>query len=172
MMDATVYLALRVLHILVAALWIGAAAVLAWVVMPALRDAEPAGGRMTSSLHRRKLHAFMAASSVLTVLSGLWLYWVLTSGLSSGIVLSRAGLIFGVGGLCGLLALILGGSVIGPGFARAVALTEQSAALPEAERAGHAQRIAALQQRVTLATRIDLGLIVVALVLMASGHYA
>ena len=159
------------LHILVAALWVGAACLLAWIVMPAVRDAGVAGGPMVVSLHRRKLHVFMAASSVLTVLSGLWLYWVFTAGLERALVGSRSGIVFGVGGLLGLLALIIGASVIGPGSARVAALAGQTAALPEAERAAHAERVAKLQQRTMLASRIDLGFILVALVLMASGHY-
>lgn len=166
------YFMIRVAHILVAAFWVGAAGLLAWVVLPAIRDAEPDGGRLLAALHRRKLHVFMAASSILTVLSGLWLYWELTAGLDRTIVLSRVGLVFGIGGLCGLLALIIGASVVGPGSARVVALASAATSLPEAERVAHLQRVAGLQQRVMLAGRIALGLVLVALVLMASGHFA
>lgn len=169
-MDANAYVVLRVLHILVAALWVGAAGLLAMVVMPAIGDAGAAGGPLLASLHRRKLHVFMATSALLTVLSGIWLYWVLTTGFDPAIVWSRGGLVFGIGGLCGLLALIIGGSIIAPGFARLAELSGQAAALPEAQ-ATHAQRLAALRRRTMLASKGALALIVVALVLMAIGHY-
>jgi hypothetical protein len=170
-MDANAYVVLRVLHILVAALWVGAAGLLAVVVMPAVGDAGVAGGPFLASLHRRKLHVFMAASALLTVLSGIWLYWVLTTGFDPSIVWSRGGMVFGIGGLCGLAALIIGGAIIGPGFARLAELTEQTSAMPEDQRAAHAQRLAALRQRTMLASKCALALIVIALVLMASGHY-
>ena len=170
-MDSNGYLVLRVLHILVAALWLGAAGLLATIVMPALRDAGAAGGTFLASLHRRKLHAFMAASAVLTVLSGIWLYWVMTAGFNQVVVLSRSGLVFGIGGLCGLLAMIMGASIIGPGFVRLTALAEQTDSLPEADRGAHAQRLSAIQRRTALASKGALVLMVAALVLMASGHY-
>lgn len=170
-MDANVYLVLRVLHILVAASWVGATGLLAMVVMPAIGDAGATGGAFLASLHRRKLNVFMAASALLTVLSGIWLYWVLTTGFNPAIVLSRGGLVFAIGGLCGLLALIIGGSIIGPGFARLAALAGQTGAPPEPRHAGHPQRLAALRRRTTLASQGALALIVIALVLMALGHY-
>lgn len=170
-MTESLYLVLRVLHILVAALWLGAAGLLAAIVMPAIRDAGAVGGSFLGSLHKRKLHAFMAATAVLTVLSGIWLYWVLTSGFSPDIVWSRNGLMFSIGGLCGLVAMIIGGSMIGPGFVRLAALVEQTGSLSEAERDAHAQRLSAVQQRTALASKGALLLIVAALVLMASGHY-
>lgn len=170
-MDAYAYLVLRVLHILVAALWVGAAGLLAVVVMPAASDAGAVGGSFLASLHKRKLHVFMAASALLTVLSGIWLYWILTTGFAPAMVWSRGGLVFGIGGLCGLLALIIGGSVIGPGFARLAELAGQTDAVSEARRAAQAQRIAAIHRRTTLASKGALVLIVVALVLMGVGHY-
>jgi hypothetical protein len=170
-MDANAYVVLRVLHILVAALWVGAAGLLAMVVMPAVGEAGAAGGPFLASLHRRKLHVFMAASALLTVLSGIWLYWVLTTGFDPAIVWSRGGVAFGIGGLCGLVALIVGGGIIGPGFARLAELAERTDAMPEARRAAHLQRLEAIHRRTLLASKCALALIVIALVLMASGHY-
>jgi uncharacterized membrane protein len=57
-MDTGAYVVLRVLHILIAALWLGSAGLLAMIVMPAIRDAGTAGGTLLASLHRRRLHAF------------------------------------------------------------------------------------------------------------------
>lgn len=169
-MDPTLHLVLRVLHILVAALWLGAAGLLAMIVMPAIGDAGAAGGPFLASLHKRKLHVFMAASAVLTVLSGIWLYWKLTEGFDQTIVWSRSGLVFGIGGACGLLAMLIGGAIIGPGFMHLAALAGQAGSVSEVERATHARRMATAHQRTALASKGALLLIVIALVLMASGH--
>lgn len=165
------FLLLRSAHVLLAALWLGASFMLVAFVMPAVREVGPGGGHFMQTLQRRKLHAFMAFAATLTVLTGLWLYWRFTTGLDAEVVLSPAGIAFGVGGVCGLLAMILGGAVLGRGFARMVALGELAAAAPETERTPHMQDVAALRHRLGITGKFTLLLMIVALVLMAIGHY-
>jgi uncharacterized membrane protein len=170
-MTGSWFLVLRAAHVLLAALWLGAAFMLSVFVMPAVRDIGPGGGQLMQTLQRRKLHAFMALAAVLTVLTGLWLYWRFTAGLTEEVILSPGGLAFGIGGVCGLLAMILGGAILGRGFARIVALGEHATAGPEAERATHMHDIETLRQRLSVAGKLILLLMVLALVLMAIGHY-
>lgn len=170
-MDGSFFLSLRAVHILLAALWLGAAFLLSMFVLPAVRDAGPAGGQLVATLQKCKLHAFMAITAVLTVLTGIWLYWVFTAGLQEQVMFSPGGLAFGIGGLCGLLAMILGGAVMGRGFARMTAMGERIAMLPEAERASHMQEIAVLRGRLSIASKLILLLMIAALLLMAVGHY-
>lgn len=170
-MTASLLLVVRALHILLAALWVGAIFLMTMFVIPAVRDAGTAGGSFMVALHRRGLHVFMATSAGLTVLSGLWLYWIFTAGFNHDAMLTHGGLAFGIGGLCGLLAAIVGGSVVGRGFKRIVAMSERTAALPEGERAAHVQQITALRQRTGNAAKIVLVLVIAALLLMAVGHY-
>lgn len=170
-MNDSWFLVLRAAHVLLAALWLGAAFMLSIFVMPAVRDVGPTGGQFMQTLHRRKLDAFMAFAAILTVLTGLWLYWRFTAGLDEEVILSPGGLAFGIGGMCGLLAMILGGAILGRGFARIAALGERATAAPEAERATHMQEIETLRKRLGVAGRLILLLMVLALVLMAIGHY-
>ncbi|HET7610579.1 MAG TPA: hypothetical protein VFK29_02200 [Rhodanobacteraceae bacterium] len=170
-MNDSWFLVLRAGHVLLAALWLGAAFMLTMYVLPAVREAGPAGGHFMQTLQRRKLHAFMALAAILTVVTGIWLYWRFTSGLEADVMLSPGGLAFGIGGLCGLLAMILGGAILGRGFARIVALVERAAAGPETERAAHLQAIEVLRQRLAVSGKLILLLMVLALVLMAIGHY-
>lgn len=170
-MNGSFFLSLRALHILLAALWLGAAFLLSMFVMPAVRDVGPAGGQLMVTLEKRKLGAFMAGTALLTVLTGIWLYWVFTAGLQEQVMFSRSGLAFGIGGLCGLLAMVLGGAIMGRGFARMSAMGERMAILPEVERASHMQDMAALRERLSLVSKFILLLMIVALLLMAVGHY-
>lgn len=170
-MNGSFFLSLRALHILLAALWLGAAFLLSMFVMPAVRDVGPAGGQLMVTLEKRKLGAFMAGTALLTVLTGIWLYWVFTAGLQEQVMFSRSGLAFGIGGLCGLLAMVLGGAIMGRGFARMSAMGERMAILPEVERASHMQDMAALRERLSLTSKFILLLMIVALLLMAVGHY-
>ena len=170
-MSGPFFLSLRAAHILLAALWLGAAFLLSIFVLPAARDVGSAGGQFMATLQRRKLHAFMAGTAVLTVLSGIWLYWMFTAGLQTEIMFSGGGLAFGIGGLCGLLAMILGGAIMGRGTARMVALGERAVLLADAERAAHMQEMEALRRRLSLAGKFILLLMIAALLLMAVGHY-
>jgi uncharacterized membrane protein len=160
-MTATLFPWMRTLHILFAASWFGAAAVLTLYLLPVLRQLGAAGETTLQGLTGRGLHRFMAASSGITVLSGLWLYWTLTAGFSASAMSSTAGMVFGLGGLAGLLAAMLGGGVIGRSIQRIEALSASGA---------DPAQIAGLHQRIAMASRLALALLAFALLAMALGH--
>lgn len=165
------YSGIRVLHILFAALWIGTAAFLTLYVSPAIRALGPRGAPMMAELMRRRMGAFIAAASILTILSGLWMYWVFTNGLDSTIVVHGAGLALGIGGLCGIAAAVVGGAIIGRAAERAGKLSREASQMPEGgERAAIMQTVAGLQRRVALSSRCDLVLLVAALIAMCLAH--
>jgi len=104
---------------------------------------------------------------MLTVLSGLWMYWVFTHGFDSTIVAHGAGLALGIGGLCGIAAAVIGGAVIGRAAERAGKLSQQVAQLPDGEeREATMQSVTALQRRIATFSRLAVVLLVAALVAM------
>jgi hypothetical protein len=151
------------LHILFAALWLGAAAFLTLYLLPALRQLGPAGSATMHSLDQRGLHRFMGANGGLSVLSGLFLYWALTAGFNPQAITSPMGMVYGIGGLAGLSAAVIGGAVIGRSIKRIDALNQDPATAGSPE-------LLALQSRVATASRLALGLLLVALVAMTMGH--
>ena len=161
-MTAALYPWVRMLHILFAAAWIGAAAFLTLYLLPVARQLGSEAGATMTALTRRGFHRFMASSAGLTVLSGLWLYWILTAGFARAAMAATPGMVFGLGGLVGLVAAVVGGAVIGRGLSRIETL---KAALP-----GTQAQIEALQSRVAGASRFALVLLLIALVAMALGH--
>ena len=160
-MTASLFPWVRTLHILMAASWLGAGALLTLYLLPTLRRLGPAGQPTLRSLEGLGLSRFMAANGGLTMLSGLWLYWTLTAGLDANVVMSPMGMVFGIGGLAGTLAGIVGGAVIGRSIKRLDALGEGSSGSPEA---------VALHRRIATASRLALALLLVALVAMSLGH--
>ncbi|NUS39249.1 MAG: hypothetical protein HOQ02_09535 [Lysobacter sp.] len=156
---------IRALHILAAAAWFGAATFLTLYLMPAVRQLGPQGGPVMAALAQRRFDRFMAASAMLTVLSGGWMYWALTGGLQPAAIASRDGLVYGVGGLCGLLAAVIGGVVVGRS-------SKQLAALVVAGGAPDPARIARLQARIRTGSRLALMLMLVALLAMTLAHAA
>lgn len=165
------YAGVRMLHILFAAFWVGSAVFLTLYVTPAIRATGPQGAPVMAELMRRRMGGFIAAAAMLTVLSGLWMYWIFTNGLDGAIVAHGAGLALGIGGLCGIAAAVIGGAVIGRAAERAGALSQQMAQMPEGEqRAATLQTVAALQRRVATFSRLAVVLLIAALVAMTLAH--
>lgn len=165
------YAGVRMLHILFAAFWVGSAVFLTLYVTPAIRATGPQGAPVMAELLRRRMGGFIAAAAMLTVLSGLWMYWIFTNGFDGAIVAHGAGLALGIGGLCGIAAAVIGGAVIGRAAERAGALSQQMAQMPEGEqRAATLQTVAALQRRVATFSRVAVVLLIAALVAMTLAH--
>ncbi|MFL6592234.1 MAG: hypothetical protein ACJ8GK_05935 [Luteimonas sp.] len=158
---ASIFAEVRALHILVAAAWFGAAAFLTLYLMPALGQLGPQGAPVLRALDGRRFHRFMAANAGLTLLSGGWLYWVLTAGFSPQVVASRSGVVFGIGGLAGVLAAVIGASLVGGSAKRLAGLSSPA---PET--------VAILQRRIRTGSRLALTLMLLALLAMTLGHAA
>ena len=156
---------IRALHILVAAAWFGAAAFLTLYLMPAIGQLGPQGAPVMVALARRRFHVFMAGTALLTVGTGLWMYWAMTGGFAPAAMASHYGRVYGVGGLAGLLAAVIGGAVVGRS-------SKQLAAMAEAGGTPDPVRVAALRTRARVGSRIALGLLLVALLAMTLGHAA
>ena len=75
-MSPGLLLIVRALHIVVGALWAGGIVVVAGFVIPSIMAAGPAGGAVMKEIVQvRKLPPFMMALGVLTLLSGVGLFW-------------------------------------------------------------------------------------------------
>ena len=109
----SLFLTIRVLHILLAATWFGAAVAMMFFVIPAIKDAKAAGGAVMAAVQRRKYPVIMQAIAGLTVLTGFYLYYRFTQGFDKELSASMGGRVFGTGGIAGILALVIGASLVG-----------------------------------------------------------
>jgi uncharacterized membrane protein len=165
-------LVVHVIHIVCAALWVGAAAVSAIVLMPALRELGAEGGKFAAAIERRKFGMLVGIIAFVTVVTGFWLYYLYTGGFSPEVSRSHAGMAYGTGGLFGLIALIIGGGVLSRSLAKAHAIAAQAANLPAgADRAPLLAEAARLRHRAETAGRIVAVLVVIAATLMAAALY-
>jgi hypothetical protein len=114
---------------------------------------------------------FMAALGGTTVLTGIYLFWRFTGGFDPVISAGRAGMAFSVGALAGVIALILGGSVIGRSAKKVAALSERAASTPESQRGALMAEMGSLRARMAATGRIVLVLLLFAMSAMALGHY-
>lgn len=153
------------------ALWFGAIAVMALFVMPSIAQTGPAGGQVMNTMLRRGFGGFMSAVGGITVLAGLALYWRFTASFDMTIVHTNAGLAFGIGGAIGIVALIIGGSIVGRGSDTIMRLGGQLTSMPDGpEKLAVMQRLASLRQRVANASRLVLALVAITVILMTLGH--
>jgi uncharacterized membrane protein len=155
--------ALRVVHILGASFWVGAALLNVGFLVPAVRAAGPAGAQvMRHIVQVRRLPVFVNAAAVLTVLTGTWLYWWRSGGFMGAWLTSPSGIAFGVGGVLALVAAVNGYFVIGRTVARLGVLMATGEMTPEAGR---------LQARLAAASLVGVALVVVSALLMALARY-
>ena len=167
----TVYL-LRLLHVVIGAIWVGAVVFIAAFLVPSIRAAGPAGGAVMQQLMQaRRLPLWMMAAALLTVLSGLGLYGHNSAGFRSEWLASGPGRVYGLGAVCALLAVGVGVAVNSPAGRR---LAELASRVQAAGRPPSPDELAAIQR---LQARLAAGatgtavLLVLAAVAMAVARY-
>ncbi len=163
---STFDLIVRVVHVVSASIWIGAAFFAGWFLMPAIRDTGPDGGKVMMAVQKRGWVAAVPIIATLTVLTGFWLYrpYMGAEG--------NAAKILGFGGVVALVAYVCGAGVVSPSMAKANKLAPQAAAMPDgpARTAAMAQ-IAALRQRALTFARIVSILVILSATLMTIAAY-
>jgi hypothetical protein len=166
------FLTMRVLHVVLAGAWFGAAVFTTMYLGPAMKQAGPAGSQLMGILVRRGVVKYMASIGGLTVVTGVYLFWRFTGGFDPALSSSRAGMAFSMGSLTGLIALILGGSMIGASAKKLTALGAQAASMPEgADRAALMNTMESLRARMATFGKIVVALLFFSMAAMALGHY-
>jgi hypothetical protein len=171
MMSLFLFLGLRALHVLLAATWIGSTIFITALLAPAVDASGPSGGQVMMNINRRGITAYMSGLGAMTIVTGLYLLWHFAGSFGS-IPDSHAGIAFGIGGTSGILAGVIGGAVVGRSAGKVASLMREAARV--ADGPAKAQLIgqtAPLHRRMEIGSRVVIGLQLVALVLMAVGHY-
>jgi uncharacterized membrane protein len=149
-------LTIRVVHVLGACIWLGAAFFIAWFLMPAMREAGPDGGKVMAAVQKRGWVVLMPVIATITVLTGFWLYrpYMGAEG--------NAAKYLGFGGVLGVIALVIGGGVVGRSMSKADKLSANPATMAQA---------GALRARAMTWVRIMSVLVIVTAILMTIAMY-
>jgi hypothetical protein len=167
----SVYLTARVVHVLLGAFWAGSVFFSALFLDPSVREAGPEGGKVMGALQRRGWMNVVLGMGTVTVLSGLYLMWVMSGHFSAGFMGSRPGILLSVGMLAGILILLVGFALSLPtsrGMGRVAARMAGAGGPPSAEDLAELGR---LRGRMTLLLRVVAVLMLVAVVTMALGPH-
>ena len=148
----------RLVHVVVGVFWAGTVFFNAWLLAPALRDVGPDGGKVMGALAKRGMLVILPITGILTILSGIWLYWHASVGFDAAYMRSRPGMVYGLGMIATIIAFLIGILVVRPTMAR-LATAEPAEAQKLRARAGSMSVVVAL-------------LVAVTVVCMAVGRYA
>jgi hypothetical protein len=171
-MNTVMFLVLRATHILFAGVWIGSTVYSSLLLTPVIEESGSAGGQVMMRLGRRGLDVYMRALGMTTIVTGLYLLWRFTGGFDPAVAATHAGVAFGVGGLAGLAAGVVGAAVIGRSAGQVMKILTDATSMADGPAKGALlQRAAGLRHRIKAATRVVMVLQATALVLMAVGHY-
>ena len=116
----TTFLVFRVVHILLAAIWVGFTAATTFYFVPAIKDARAAGSQVMAGVMKRGFSTMLSSIAGIVMLTGIYLYQRVTNNFDPVVSGSMMGRVFGIGGAAGIVATILG-SMVG---ARARKLTK------------------------------------------------
>lgn len=168
----TTFLVIRVTHILLAAIWFGAAVAMMFFIIPAIKDAKAAGGVVMAGVARRKYPVIMQAIAGMTILTGFYLYYRFTQGFDPEISGSMGGRVFGTGGIAGVLSLVIGASIVGRSMKKIGDIMAQAGPMADGpEKAKLLASVGPMQARAELFGKVVIFLMVVAIVAMSIGHY-
>src|SRR5687768_16292301 len=114
----------RILHVVLGVLWVGSMYFVSVFLMPSLGEAGPDAGKVVTALARRKYMIFIPVVAIINMLSGLWLYWKVSSGFAPEYMGSGPGQTYGVGAVLAIIAFILGVTITRPAMMKATELAQ------------------------------------------------
>jgi uncharacterized membrane protein len=162
---------LRLVHIFGAIYWAGTAFFLMFVFSPTVAKAtEPERAILGKITANPMLVPSIAASGGLTVLAGLILYFRYWLN-SPDAMTSNAVKVFGIGGLAGIIALIIGGAFVGRLTRKMGALGAQAASAGGPPSADLRSQIGATMASLQQWSKINFVFIVIAVFCMAIARH-
>jgi hypothetical protein len=165
-------IALRLIHILLGVFWAGAAFFAAMFLVPSVRAAGPAGGPVMRQLMEiRKFPIWAMVFGLLTVLSGLTMYWYDNSVSNGSFAKSRAGMTYGLGAVTAILTLGVGAAIMAPTANKMAKLMAEISAQGGPPNAQQQESIKNLQARLGLGTRLASIFLAITVITMAIGRY-
>ena len=155
---------LRFLHVFGGAMWVGMMAFQMFFLGPSLAEAGPAAGQVMAGLMKRRIPVIMPLIALITILSGMWLFQLLSGGNMKALMGTAMGQAFAWGGALALIAFLIGVVVVRP-------LMMKSMKLMQAGTPANSPEIQRLQARASvLGTTVSV-MLLVTLGLMAVARY-
>jgi uncharacterized membrane protein len=160
---------LRIIHIFAGVFWVGSAWLFAFFLGPATQALGADGGKFIGHLvNKMRLTVYITVSAILAVLAGLILFFLHygIAGLST-----PTGLVFGIGGVFGLVGLGIGGGLVGPTSLKLTQLGGEIARAGKPPTSAQQAEMSTLQKRLSSASLWNAIVVSLALLTMAAARY-
>ena len=168
----TYMVVLRIVHIVAGVFWVGAVFLLIGFIAPTARELGPPAGPFLAHLAgKKRVTEVILAAAGLTILAGLLMYWRVSSGLDADWIGSAPGVGLTVGAICGIVAFVIGLTVVRPTNQATLALGREIADGGGPPTPEQAARMEALQARGRTTGRVLVPLLLIAVAAMASARY-
>jgi uncharacterized membrane protein len=165
-------LAARLLHILLGVFWVGAIAFNTIFLGPAMAEAGPDGAKVMAGVIRRRFTEVMPVVALLTIASGLWLFWRISGGFDPHWMRTGVGHAYGAGGVLAIVGFVVGILTIRPTMKRVSQLaTGAQQETDAAKRQAIMAEVAGLRRRATTMGWVVTILLVLATAAMAVARY-
>lgn len=104
----TLYVLLRLVHILSGVFWAGANIMFAGFVNPSVKASAPESGKFMQYLAQKSGYPRVAEiTGWLTILAGVGLYWIVSNGFQASWFTTRRGIVLTIGGLLAIITMII-----------------------------------------------------------------
>lgn len=165
-------LILRLIHIGAGAFWVGAVFTNVLFLQPTAMALGPEGGRFQFHLARhRRFSTVILLSAATTVVAGIALLWLTSSGLDPALLFDKSRLGFTVGGIVAILTFAVGSLYVYPRTERVVrimgtAMAESRGPLPDEQ-----AQLGRLRRELLMAGWVTVAGLALAVAAMATGRY-
>lgn len=170
-MSPALIVALRLIHIVSGAVWVGAVVFTTFFLMPSITAAGPGAGPFMKEFGQRKFPQFAMTLMALTVLSGLGLMWSASARFNGAWFSSPMGRMISFGAALTIVAAVVGVAVSRPTAERMQKLAVEMQSAGGAPSAAQVAAMKALQSRMSMVSRVVTGLLLLALATMAIARY-
>ena len=162
----------RLFHIVAGVFWVGSILFVARFLFPTAQALGPGAGPVMDYITRvRKMPQVLLGAGIITVLSGLGLYWHDSAGFQSEWMRSPTAMVFGTGAVLALIALVFGILVNKPAAERLGALAGEIKAGGGPPTPAQLTEMQALQAKLKGALRVVATLLFLTTVAMALARY-
>jgi putative copper export protein len=168
----TYMVVLRIVHIVAGVFWVGAVLLLIGFIAPTARELGPPAAPFVAHLAgKKRITEVILTAAGLTVLAGLLMYWRVSGGLDPDWLGTAHGLTLTIGAICGIVAFVIGLTVVRPTNNATLALGREIAEGGGPPTPEQAARMQALGARGKATGRVLVPLLLVAVAAMASARY-
>jgi uncharacterized membrane protein len=172
MNGTSLFLLARFVHVVCGVAWAGAVIFVALILLPAIRATGPSGGALMQQLVRvQRLPVYLMVLAILTILSGLSLFWLDYSAFGNAWMHTGPGRTFSLGGALAIFAAIFGMVVNTPAAKQMGVLVGSIQAAGKPPSPEQAAEMGRLQNRLYRATQGVAVIILLAVICMGVARY-